>query len=499
MDNGYRFSVIGKVNLNVLYDQWKRRPVTDEYADPRTGWELKCAYAFEHGVGALLFECCPDPETAYYHFCFYETKTDAFCPFMNVRRREKGGARIHALGIDEDLETLFLRRIEPGKDEVICVSLNNDEISKEKAAEARERLLMEDDETFAIIDNSVVLFVRTPEDVYVEDFNGEFSPQGVFYGYAPEKDDADEEHDPDDEDDTACRVEPAKVKKTSRHTAMEELQELVGLQNIKQQAGQIVAFAKMQKLAKTKGKKIDAVNLNFAFTGNPGTAKTTAARIFARVMKENGILSKGDLLEVGRADLVAKYIGQTAIKVKELFAKAKGNVLFIDEAYSLVDEWENSYGDEAIATIVQEMENHRDDVIVIFAGYPDKMQAFLARNPGLRSRVPFVIEFDDYTAEELAAIAEKEIERRGYTVEKAAEKKILEICRTAVCSEDCGNGRFSRNLVDAAIMKAAVRVTAAASAGDGADGWFCLVADDFETPGNIKKRAPVRTIGFRAA
>lgn len=200
---------------------------------------------------------------------------------------------------------------------------------------------------------------------------------------------------------------------------------------------------------------IGKVDLNLAFTGNPGTAKTTAARIFARVMKENGILSKGDLLEVGRAAVVAKYVGQTAIKVKELFAKAKGNVLFIDEAYSLVDEWENSYGDEAIATIVQEMENHRDDVIVIFAGYPDKMQAFLSRNPGLRSRVPFVIEFDDYTAEELTEIAKKEIEQMGYTIEPAAEEKVLEICRDAIGSEDCGNGRFSRNLVDAALMRAA--------------------------------------------
>ena len=497
MKDGNRFSVIGKVDLNVLYDQWKRNPVADEYMDPRTGWELKCAYAFEQSVGALLFECCPDSETTYYHFCFYKTEVGAFRSILNVRQCEKGGVRIHAIGIDEDLKTLFLRRKALGIDEVVCVSLTNDKVSKAQMAEVKERLLMEDDETFAIIDNSLVLFVRTPKDVYLEDFNGEFSPQGVLYGYAPEKGDTEQRQD--DGDDTVCSVKPVREKRQAGHTAIEELQALIGLENVKRQAEQIVAFAKMQKLAKEKGRIIDAVNLNFAFTGNPGTAKTTAARIFARVMKENGILSRGDLLEVGRADLVAKYTGQTAIKVKELFAKAKGNVLFIDEAYSLVDDWENEFGDEAIATIVQEMENNRDDMIVIFAGYPDKMQSFLSRNPGLRSRVPYTVEFEDYNTEELVAITKLEVTRRGFTLDLAAESVIRTICEAAMKMEDFGNGRFSRNLVEDAIMNAALRVSKLPAEDVPENAYFHLLAEDFKMPRHLKEKTPVRLIGFQAA
>ena len=129
--------------------------------------------------------------------------------------------------------------------------------------------------------------------------------------------------------------------------------------------------------------------MHMVFTGNPGTAKTTVARLFARILKENGVLSKGDLIECGRSDLVGKYVGWTAVQVKNMFKKAKGSVLFIDEAYSLCDDRSGSYGDEAINTIVQEMENNRDDMVVIFAGYPKEMNDFLDRNPGLRSRIAF--------------------------------------------------------------------------------------------------------------
>ena len=262
---------------------------------------------------------------------------------------------------------------------------------------------------------------------------------------------------------------------------------------------QITAFARLQKLAKEQGKKIDGINLNLSFLGNPGTAKTTVARLFAQIMKENGILSKGNLIEVGRSDLVAKYVGQTAIKVKEIFKKAKGNVLFIDEAYSLVDSWENEYGDEAIATIVQEMENSRDDMIVIFAGYPDKMEQFLSRNPGLRSRVPFTVEFKDYSADELTEIAKMEAERRGYSVSPAAEGKIHDICVAAMNGEEFGNGRFSRNLVEAAMMKSASRVMGTGVTETDLSTCFRLESCDFTLPDNLKKEKKARVIGFSAA
>ena len=144
--------------------------------------------------------------------------------------------------------------------------------------------------------------------------------------------------------------------------------------------------------------------MHMVFTGNPGTAKTTVARLFAQIMKENGLLPVGDLIEVGRADLVGKYVGWTAPTVKAKFAAAKGSVLFIDEAYSLVDDKDGLFGDEAINTIVQEMENQRDDTVVIFAGYPDKMEQFLKKNPGLRSRIAFHIPFEDYKPAELLDI-----------------------------------------------------------------------------------------------
>lgn len=144
--------------------------------------------------------------------------------------------------------------------------------------------------------------------------------------------------------------------------------------------------------------------MHMVFIGNSGTAKTTAARLFARIMKDNGLLSKGQLIEVGRGDLVGKCVGWTAQTVQAKFKVAIGGVLFIDEAYSLVDKHSGSFGDEAINTIVQEMENHREDVVAIFAGYPNKMEGFLQKNPGLRSRIAFHVPFADYTSDEISTI-----------------------------------------------------------------------------------------------
>ena len=193
------------------------------------------------------------------------------------------------------------------------------------------------------------------------------------------------------------------------------------------------------------------------FVGNPGTAKTTVARIVAGLLKEIGIIKTGEFIEVGRADLIAQYVGQTAPMVQNVFQRAKGGVLFIDEAYSLLEEGRGRFGDEAINMIVQEMENNRKDTIVIFAGYPDEMDEFFLRNPGLRSRVPFRVRFDNYTTDELADICELEAGKRGFLTDINAKAFIKEICASSAKNVENGNGRFCRNLVEMAVLNFALR------------------------------------------
>ena len=194
--------------------------------------------------------------------------------------------------------------------------------------------------------------------------------------------------------------------------------------------------------------------------------------------------------------MVAKYTGQTADKVKEVFQKAKGKLLFIDEAYALTDCWENSYGDEAISTIVQEMENNREDTVVIFAGYPDKMNEFFSRNPGLRSRVPFTIRFSDYSAEEMAQIVEAEAKKRGFSLMPEAQQRVLDICSGAAGNPDAGNGRFCRNLAESAVLSYAERIFGQEESTDGCD--FALIGADFSLPSALREVRQSRTIGFCA-
>ena len=238
---------------------------------------------------------------------------------------------------------------------------------------------------------------------------------------------------------------------------MDELQALVGIKSAKDQVKKILAFAKMRKAMEEKGEQLEPITLNMEFVGNPGTAKTTVARIVAGVLKEIGIITSGEFIEVGRADLVAQYVGQTAPMVKSVFNRAKGGVLFIDEAYSLLDKGNGRFGDEALNMIVQEMENNRKDTIVIFAGYPDEMDEFFLRNPGLRSRVPFRVRFDDYTTDELSDICELEAGKRGFLIDKNAKEIIKEICESSKQNIENGNGRFCRNLVEKAVLNFALR------------------------------------------
>jgi SpoVK/Ycf46/Vps4 family AAA+-type ATPase len=233
---------------------------------------------------------------------------------------------------------------------------------------------------------------------------------------------------------------------------------MVGLTEAKKVINQALTYYKAQKLFKQKGMDTGRPAMHMVFTGNPGTAKTTVARLFAAIMRDNGLLTRGELHEVGRADLVGKYLGYTAQIVKKQFADARGSVLFIDEAYSLVDDRNGLYGDEAINTIVQEMENSRDDMVVIFAGYPDKMEEFLSRNPGLKSRIAFHINFDDYTAEELVEISALIAEGKGLKLDDGAKQKLLPIFEEARKDADFGNGRYARNVIEKAQMQQAERL-----------------------------------------
>ena len=285
-------------------------------------------------------------------------------------------------------------------------------------------------------------------------------------------------------------------KKTAapKGSAYRDLQEMIGLTEAKKVLGQALDYYKAQKLFKEKGVPSEKPAMHMIFTGNPGTAKTSVARLIARIMKDNNLLADGDLIEVGRGDLVGKYVGWTAKIVKEKFAMAKGSVLFIDEAYSLVDDRNGLFGDEAINTIVQEMENARDSTIVIFAGYPEKMEGFLNKNPGLRSRIAFHVSFPDYTQDELMDITRLMVKNQKLTLAPEAESVIREILAKGSATEDFGNGRFVRNLLEKARMKQATRLVTLDPDAVTAEDICTLSAADFEMPEQLKNAST--RIGF---
>lgn len=277
----------------------------------------------------------------------------------------------------------------------------------------------------------------------------------------------------------------------------DELQKMVGLAEIKRLVDDVIDSARIQKLRSEMGMDSYKTSLHMVFTGNPGSAKTTVARLLSQIFAKEGMLDSGKYIECGRADLVGRYVGWTAKAVRSKFRAARGGVLFIDEAYSLVDD-SNSFGDEAINTIVQEMENHRDDVIVIFAGYPDRMKEFLAKNEGLRSRIAFHLDFPDYNAHELVEILKLMAEKKGYKLNADIEKKCLDIFEKATRQEEFGNGRFVRNLLEQAMMAQSRRIFKENKGKQiSRKTLMTLKAEDFEVnASNQLEKENKKTIGF---
>ena len=256
---------------------------------------------------------------------------------------------------------------------------------------------------------------------------------------------------------------------------LKELDELIGLRDVKELCRKIISFYEVQKIRRVFSDEIENIGMHMVFTGNPGTAKTTVARLMARILKQKGILYRGEMIEVGRADLVGKYVGWTAKTVKDYFHKAKGNVLFIDEAYSLVDD-NKSFGTEAINTIVQEMENCRNDVVVIFAGYKKEMAEFIKANSGLESRISFFVDFPDYSGDELFGILKYLAKKDNYVLGDDVYEKFM--ANMEMRNTQNGNGRLVRNEFEKAKLRQAQRIMGMAKKRR-KEALFTLVGQDF--------------------
>ena len=242
------------------------------------------------------------------------------------------------------------------------------------------------------------------------------------------------------------------------------LDALVGLAPVKAEVHKLVSFIQIQKMRTAKGLKVAPISYHCVFTGNPGTGKTTVARIIADIYREMGVVKRGHLVETDRSGLIGEYVGQTAVKTNKIVDSALDGVLFIDEAYSLVQGGQNDYGREAIATLLKRMEDDRDRLVVILAGYTGEMQEFVASNPGLRSRFNRYIDFPDYSAVELAEIFLSLAAKSEYCCSSDVRASLRDIMERAIMGKDrtFGNARYVRNLFESAIERQAVRLSSVA-------------------------------------
>ena len=238
-----------------------------------------------------------------------------------------------------------------------------------------------------------------------------------------------------------------------------ELNSLIGLERVKKDVDSLRNLIKIQAMRKQQGLPNTSVSYHCVFSGNPGTGKTTVARIVAGIYKELGILKKGHLVEVDRSKLVGEYVGQTAPKTNKVIDEALDGVLFIDEAYSLVGEG-NDYGAEAIATLLKRMEDDRDRLVVILAGYTNEIKEFIDSNPGLQSRFNRYIQFDDYSTDELTEIFKRNLRKSRYKIKRDAFEELRNQIERAVISRDknFGNARYVRNLFEKVVQNQANRL-----------------------------------------
>lgn len=242
---------------------------------------------------------------------------------------------------------------------------------------------------------------------------------------------------------------------------LDELNALVGLEKVKSKVQDLIVYQKIQKMRREQNLHSAKNTLHLAFTGNPGTGKTTVARIVGRIYKQIGLLSRGHFVEVSRTDLIAGYQGQTALKVKKVIEQAKGGVLFIDEAYSITEnDHTDSYGRECLTELTKALEDYREDLVVIVAGYTEPMNQFFESNPGLKSRFNTFIEFDDYSSNELDEILVSMCKNNDYILTDEVKKKIHFYFEQQTSSKDksFSNGRLVRNLFDDLVMNHARRV-----------------------------------------
>lgn len=263
------------------------------------------------------------------------------------------------------------------------------------------------------------------------------------------------------ENDRVQKKESSSTNNTeSNKSAEEELNELIGLSSVKEDVMRLTNFVRIQQERIQRGMKAASVSYHCVFTGNPGTGKTTVARIVARIYKDLGILKKGQLIETDRSGLVAEYVGQTAVKTNKIVDSALDGILFIDEAYSLVQGSKQDYGNEAVATLLKRMEDNRDRLVVILAGYENEMKQFIDSNPGLQSRFNRYIHFSDYSANELMQIFKKNVEKLEYKLTQSAEAKLQYYLSQAVANKDqnFGNARFVRNLFEKTLENQATRL-----------------------------------------
>lgn len=239
--------------------------------------------------------------------------------------------------------------------------------------------------------------------------------------------------------------------------ALEQLQNLIGIQKVKKQVEQFISLAELNKKREEQGATVSEFSLHSLFLGNPGTGKTTVARIVGKILYQKGIIPQNKFIEVSRSDLVAGYVGQTAIKTQEVLKSALGGVLFIDEAYTLSNSNEDRFGKEAIDEILKFMEDHRRDIVIIFAGYTKEMEEFLSVNSGLPSRIPNIFDFEDYTADEIIRIGLLGLNNQGYSIDVDYYTQTIESLYNKI--NDCSNGRWIRNINEKIIKNLSIRVS----------------------------------------